>query len=396
MIKIMLVLEDYHTSFDLMIVNLLLKCRFKVFLFASEKKLSHFSDFEHNVKLLIAPEKTGNGHFAKFIRCREYSNRISTMADKENIDVIMVTTAQNIYVNLFLASVLKKAISILVVHNVNRFVVWGDRVFRSMERNFETYPLWRKIINSRVARSANALVVLTDYLQEKMSRLVPSIPVYELPFRISSSEVLTRRKESVLNNSVTTFTISGSVSGKRRTYDRYFELFGGLANTDFRLVLLGEVRDPTVVRRGKELLGDKLITFDRFLTEEEYLSELLSSHFLITDLSKSMPYGVFKASGVEFDGPSLGIPVILPEDVLKSSRHGVFIRFSEDNLKHILRNAIGSVEDGTYEKEYLEPAIAEAEYFDESKWADILYNIITTSLKTASVTRTKENWGDST
>jgi len=396
MTRILVIVEDWHTSFDTMIVKLLIRCGFKVFLLASEKKAFHFRSFERNISFLIAPKKTGNNRFARLLGCREYTNHIGAMAEKEKIDLILVTTAGSVMVDLFLPGVFKKTPSILVVHNVNRFVVWGDRVFRSMERNFETYPLWRKIINSRVARSADALVVLTDYLQEKMSRLVPSIPVYELPFRISSSEVLTRRKESVLNNSVTTFTISGSVSGKRRTYDRYFELFGGLANTDFRLVLLGEVRDPTVVRRGKELLGDKLITFDRFLTEEEYLSELLSSHFLITDLSKSMPYGVFKASGVEFDGPSLGIPVILPEDVLKSSRHGVFIRFSEDNLKHILRNAIGSVEDGTYEKEYLEPAIAEAEYFDESKWADILYNIITTSLKTASVTRTKKNWGDST
>ena len=386
MTRIMLILEDYHTSFDTMIVKLLLKCGFIVLLFGSEKKLSHFRSFERDVKLLIAPERAGNSHFACLIRSREYVNHIRAFAEKEKIDVIMITTAQNIYVNLFLASVLKKTISILVIHNINRFVVWGDRVFRSIERNFETYPLWRKIINSRVARSADAVVVLTDYLQEEMSRLMPTIPVYELPFRVSSSEVLVRRKKAVLNNSVTTFAISGSVNGKRRSYDQYFELFSNVSDRNFRLLLLGDVHDPAVVYRGKELLGDKLIAFDRFLTEEEYLTELLNTHFLLTNLSRSMPYGVFKASGVEFDGPSVGIPVFLPEDTLKSSQHGVFIRFSEDNMKHILRNAIESVEDGTYEKEYLEPAIREAGYFDEGKWADNLYTVIMTSLK-ASVTR---------
>jgi hypothetical protein len=381
MMNVLLVVTDYHTSFDLMILKLLLKKHdLNVIVFATEKKASYFKGCGASFSFETAPSRQSNNPLSRLLYCREYLGAIYDVVRKHKIDLLFITTAQDAVLNFFLCNIVKKTPTLLVVHNIDRFVIKGDSNFRRKEQAFNSYSKWRKRINACLASSSKSLIVLTDYLQKEMSRIMPEKHVYELPFRVSSAAILRRRREEVLSNRATTFTISGSVNGVRRNYEDYFDLFDGSVKGDFRLQLLGEVQDSDIVSRGKRLLGDKLIAFDRFLTEEEYMNGLLSSHFLLADLSRSMPYGVFKASGVEFDGPSLGIPVITPFDVLKSSRHGIFVRYSEDKLLQVLNSSIDSVDQGTYEKEFLEPAIREASYFYEDKWAAILHNIIESSL----------------
>jgi hypothetical protein len=128
------------------------------------------------------------------------------------------------------------------------------------------------------------------------------------------------------------------------------------------------------------MLNDKLIYFENYISEKEYNKWLLKTHFLVGDINEKLPYGIFKATGIEFDGPSKGIPVLLPNNILNDAKNGLFIRYSHEKLPKLVNRLIVTINSGEYLKKYLKPAIEKARHFDKETWKNKIKVIINSVL----------------
>jgi len=213
-----------------------------------------------------------------------------------------------------------------------------------------------------------AVFFIEEYLKKNGGKWIQKTG-FVFPFRINSLGDLQLRRKSILEKRVTTFVISGNVNKRSRDYSLVFSALSSM-NEPFRLVLLGGVSDFDVVEMGRRILGEKLVTFGSYLPENEYEEHLINAHFLIGCVKEGV-YGKWQGTGIEFDGPTFGIPTLVPKNAFPENQNGFFLRYDSDaSLKNLIKKGISSVENGTYETDFLNPGIRHAEFFLEEKWRE--------------------------
>ncbi|HPH12129.1 MAG TPA: hypothetical protein PKW59_14840, partial [Thermotogota bacterium] len=140
---------------------------------------------------------------------------------------------------------------------------------------------------------------------------------------------------------------------------------------DFQIVLLGKVVDSGIIEFAKGKLGSKVKYFDGYISEEVFTEEMINSHAIIANLNLDSPYGIYKTSGVEFDGPVFGVPIIIENGLLSQNKNAMFLRFSDlSQFRARVEKIILSVNSGSYLEDYFEPAVEIALYYDKKKWEE--------------------------
>jgi len=285
-------------------------------------------------------------------------------------DLIVFSSLESLSeaVSLFLSEVARSKVKVIaVIHNLN---FWDHKglLCRSALCRYAKYRprygmrrLYRKIF-TRI----DGAILLTHYLERKFCEIFP-LPTCVIPFRISTIEIT--NKLGSKDCSKTSFIVPGNVEKSRRDYYGIFEAFRSIDN-DFELVLLGKAVDKEIISEGTKVLGKKLVFFENRLSESDFAQYMVKSHFVISNLSNELPYGVFKASGSEFDGPAFGVPVLMPVDLPIIQENNVLIRYDRNNLEYTLRECIESVIDKSYEEKYLKHALLSAESLFPARWSE--------------------------
>lgn len=370
-----------HTDFEKMLIELLLKTdSFNLSVIAKEEKLKSLEFKNSRIKYFILPRRENKCLFDSIRNYLRFYKLVKNILVSQNIDVVILTTPQRIHQNFVIPKLTKRKKLIVICHNINYFYVGKESEFKKLQLEYGRYPLWKRLINLRLIRNTDLVFVLTEYLKLRMTKLFPNKKIEEVPFRTTTKEELTERINTLKKVCSPTFTITGFVNKQRRNYHRIFKAFSKVKNQNYRLVLLGEVVDKDIIVEGKEMLNDKLIYFENYISEKEYNKWLLKTHFLVGDINEKLPYGIFKATGIEFDGPSKGIPVLLPNNILNDAKNGLFIRYSHEKLPKLVNRLIVTINSGEYLKKYLKPAIEKARHFDKETWKNKIKVIINSVL----------------
>jgi len=288
---------------------------------------------------------------------QDVRNLREAMEKKENPFLLITSFSNNLYA-LCLSSLLRDIPSACFLHNIRDWVnIPGIPNPSSKKRVFS---------NRRVLKNLGGVFFIEEYLRKNAQRWIRK-PGYVFPFRLSRMAELKLREQTIQGNPVPSFVVPGIVSSKSRDYDSVFAVFSDIRE-NFRLIFLGAVKEPQIVEEGKKLLGERLVTFENYLEEEEFQKHLLSSHFLIGSVKEGL-YGEYQGSGVEFDGPTIGIPTIIRASLFPQNENGFFLRYNSiEEEKEIVRKGIKSIQNKTYMEIYQNPAFEKAADFLEEKW----------------------------
>ena len=377
-VNIMVYMEEYHTSLDIIFLRLLKKIdRWRIVVVASSKKRALLGSEFDDLEFVEKPVNYSRKRIRVILQNRKHVSCLLSAIKHYQTDLVFFTTPQATALNLELPRLSKITKIILFCHNIDEYC----KSFRKSSMSTHDYrkiPHIRALINRRLLNASSGAILLTEYLLDKFRACFPEVYATVVPFRLSSKSDLEERVLRIRNEDIPTFSISGSVDESRRQYESIFEAFQSVNNTErYRLVLLGITKDRSVIDKGVKMLGDHLMYFEDFLPEAEYNSWLKRSHFLIAGLSGRQPYGVLKASGVEFDGPALGIPVLAEETMLQNSSKGYYVRYTNaDHLSKLLSKIIHSVNSGNYFEEYLRISLDKASYFLQENWVDSLKEFV--------------------
>lgn len=277
-------------------------------------------------------------------------------------------------VSLFLSEVARSKVKVIaVMHNLNFWDHKGLLCRNALCRYAKYKPRYGlRELYKKVFTRIDGAILLKHYLARRFYEIFP-LPTCVIPFRISTIDIT--NKLSSKDSSKTRFIMPGNVEKSRRDYYLIFEAFRSI-NNDFELVLLGKAVDKEIISEGTKVLGKRLVYFENRLSESEFAQYMLKSHFVISNLSYELPYGVFKASGSEFDGPAFGVPVLMPVDSPIIQENNVLIRYDRSNLEYTLRECIKSVINKSYEEKYLKSALLSAESLLPARWSEVFYDFL--------------------
>ena len=278
----------------------------------------------------------------------------------------IITSFSNNFYTLSLLPALRKFPSVAFVHNLRDWVnIQGEEDPEKKNRVF---------LNQKVLKRLDAVLFIEDYLKKNAERWIKK-PSFVFPYRVTSHEELEFRRKALRRKNIPTFVISGTVSKRSRDYSLVFSALSSVRKP-FSLVLLGHASERDVVELGKRTLGEKLVSFESYLSEREYKEHLFQAHFLIGCVKDGV-YGEWQGTGIEFDGPAFGIPTLIPANAIPENQNGLFLRYdSESALRSLCQKGIAAIEAGTYEKDFLSPAMKKAEYFYQEKWKQMLLSQI--------------------
>lgn len=237
---------------------------------------------------------------------------------------------------------------VLTIHNIHRY-------FKIDENLTRKYNLQSpKKFQIRFLRKFNKIVVLQDNMVKTL-KLKYGVDSIIIPGKLTKSVYIEKRKKFLenFNKQKIKFVVPGGVESKRKNYYSIIDTFSVFSKESYELVFLGKVIEKDIIDYAKKK-NINLKYFDSYLSENEFNNEIITSHFLIGLMSNEMPYGELKASGVIFDGASLGVPVIINNENLVL-KNGLFI--VTQNLESTLKEIIDEFETSKYYEKYGKPAL---------------------------------------
>jgi hypothetical protein len=237
---------------------------------------------------------------------------------------------------------------ILTIHNIHRY-------FKVDANLIKKYNLQSpKKFQIRFLRKFNKIVVLQDNLAKTL-KVKYGIDSIIIPYKLTKPIYIEKRKNFLedCNKQKIKFVVPGNVDSKRKNYYSIVDTFSVFSKESYELVFLGKVIERDIIDYAKKK-NINLKYFDSYLSENEFNNEIISSHFLIGLISNELPYGELKASGVVFDGASLGVPVIINNENLVL-KNGLFI--VTQNLESTLKEITKDFETSTYYEKYGKPAL---------------------------------------
>jgi glycosyltransferase involved in cell wall biosynthesis len=210
----------------------------------------------------------------------------------------------------------------LVVHDVNKWFMVPTKFI------FQRWPVFlaRKFITCCVS----GIIVVSPNLKGYMQKLsLYPKDVFVLPFSVYSGEYMV---ETGGGHNGLVVAVPGSVHQNRRDYDAVLNAFESIWDSgrkDLVLKIIGNTRDDEygshIARRIgsiKEKYGEDVIkTWDRRLSSQEFVGEILSSDIIVSNLSvyfteerdgNAEVYGFSKESGTSYLMLTYAKPGIVP------------------------------------------------------------------------------------
>ncbi len=200
---------------------------------------------------------------------------------------------------------------------------------------------FRLFLSSLFLKKIKSGVVLTQYLREEISHYT-NIPIAVFPFVTFSENRLKQREKILKTVTIPTFTLLGAVNNEKKYYKQIVDVFAKITK-EYTLIFLGRVISNEEILYAKQKLGNKVVSFSGYIEDEEYENTLCSSHFIINNNLTKQPYGLYKASGMEFESAVYCVPLIKKE--------GGDDQY-EGNLEKLITDAISSVLTGKYYEQY--------------------------------------------
>jgi len=366
--------EESHTQLD---VNLIKICRkqYCVHVFGPAKKTNQLKQYLHDEHIMYH-EKAERSQ-AIFVERSDFpttiyrlfkrklhsyrsikrnANTFRDIMKRYRINSVIFSTASSIYYLMELYR-MKGCSVIIFLHNLNRWI-------STKKYKVSVITL---LINRRFLKKVSCIYVLQDYLRDFVKNN-SKIPCNVFPFKLSDKETIEKRKKILSGDTRPKFVIPGTVEIKRKQYKWVFEEMAKIEE-DFQIVLLGRVVDKETIEFAKGKLGNKVKYFDGYIPEEVFLEEMINSHAIIANCNMNLPYGIYKASGVEFDGPVFGVPIIIENGLLSQNKNAMFLRFSDlFQFRTRVEKIIRSVNSGSYLEEFFEPAAKIALSYDKKIW----------------------------
>jgi hypothetical protein len=295
--------------------------------------------------------------------------KIKKFLRKEKIDnFLILETYEKIFKYLTSRNKqIKKINSILTIHNIFDY-------FEVEKLLMERYNL-KKVKNyqKKFLEKFNKYVVLNENIKNKLEKDY-NIKSEVLPFKTTNKNDIKKRELFLnnLNNKQITFIIPGNVESKRKNYFSIIDSFSKYNNKNYKLIFLGRVIENKIIdyAKKKEI---NLEYFNEYLPESKFNEYILNSHFLIGFISNDLPYGILKASGVEFDGPTMGVPVIVNNKNV-TNNNGLFI-YSED-LDNTLLNIFNDINNNSYYTKYGKIAFEKMKNNTSDKYVDTMKRLL--------------------
>lgn len=237
---------------------------------------------------------------------------------------------------------------VLTIHNIHRYF----KVDASLIKKYNLQS--PKKFRIRFLSKFNKIVVLQDNMAKTL-KVKYGVDALIIPGKLTKTVYIEKRKNFLeeYNKQKIKFVVPGSVESKRKNYYSIIDTFSVFSKEFYELVFLGKVIERDIIDYAKKK-NINLKYFDSYLSENEFNNEIITSHFLIGLIPNEMPYGELKASGVIFDGPSLGVPVIINNEKL-ALKNGLFI--VTQNLESTLKEIINNFETNKYYKKYGKPGL---------------------------------------
>ncbi|ANQ54609.1 glycosyltransferase [Thermosipho sp. 1070] len=374
--KILIYTEDTHYGFTLCIMEILLRLDYKnLFLATYENKYYVLKKTRPDliekirfINLKNLPSFKNNPMIRIYNAFHNYQ-KISGVINNENIKKIIFLESNEVLFKIFNSiKSFRNAEKILVVHNLNDFIS-----YKIIKKFFFEYKLRKSTFFDRIFfKKMNKFVVLNETLKQNFE-LYFDKKVYVLPFRIAENQIIKARSNFLLKRlPILKFTVPGFVHCDKKNYKEIIDSFKKFSKDDYILTFLGKVVDYNVVRYAIEN-GVNVKYYIDYVSEEEFRKEMIESHFLLGIISDKLPYGLFKTSGIEFEGPSFGIPTIVNNENIISEK-GIFIY--TDNLQDTLKKIFEDFKDGLYYEKYGKPAYEKMFSNTLENYLDIMKRIL--------------------
>lgn len=360
--KILIYTEEPHDSFDEVLIEKYKES--EVYLLGSKKKIKRLkkSYKENNIyflKKLYLPTKKENilkriiiPFLNLFILFKDIS--------KYKFDEIVFSTLQDeITKRFFFFFVNNSKINITIsIHNINYWFFYDHKIFEKQYKDFFINRNYSYFLNKKIEK----YIVLTDYLKKKIEPYINKKEICVLPFKKENKLILKKRFDFISREeNIPTFIIPGNVDNKRKDYNLIIDAFEKV-KSNYKLIFLGKTVDSKIIEKAKNNLKEKIIFFEEYIDEKTFENYMINSHFILTYDNKKLPYGILKASGIEFDGKVYMMPVLINKDSIYSELEiSEFIFYDKYNLSSFINDLIMDINLGKYKKKYFDELFKELE-----------------------------------
>ncbi|MBI1836277.1 MAG: hypothetical protein HYR91_03320 [Flavobacteriia bacterium] len=297
-----------------------------VHVFTTTKNIKLLSGIQYSSNIIFHPYKS----FSKFLFLKKNKKIIN---DSKFIFINTIGSDFGSYL-----AIKKSKKIILRIHNINKqfnpnksivfpnsiFSLWKFTSYFFRQIIFKAYPIFRRIINSRVNYFVFPDNGLKDYALEQQY-ISPSKVINSIPLKIFNSSPIPNEYTNILQ-----ITIIGATDENRRNYTPIIEALNNIYSDDktqikIKLILLGK----TDSEFGKKIISSLIainnsnFSFKSFSTnvdEAEFIKYMNNSHLIISPIIQFAKneiyreiYGKTKTTGSVLDFIKFGITTLIPD-----------------------------------------------------------------------------------
>jgi len=349
-----------HTPLDWNLAKILSRT-FRVLVFAPRSKLRQrpFSELpiQFFPKMETGLSTTLGQKITNYRTERQNIYKLQNIIREERVELLLVTTLFNQFYALLLPKVERQTKTLFFVHNIDAWT----------RTQLHTFSRLHVFLKHRALKKAQGLFYIHNYVKQNGDRLLKK-PGFVFPYRLSSYSNLEKREKFLQAEQTPTFALCGSNPHRIPQILPILRTFESIEKP-FHLVLLGKNSAPEIPQNGTRLGGGTLTRFENYLSEEEYEQWLQESHFALGLFQQGRPYGSWMASGIEFDTGVNAVPFIVPEQYVSPNPDVHFLSYqTPTQLREILLECIGSVQDKRYQDRFFHPAREKALHSLENTW----------------------------
>lgn len=230
--------------------------------------------------------------------------------NESNSDFYFILTSDCNYIFLFFLVLLTNKKIIITLHNINSWMK-KPKDLKNKIKYFFKMKILEKVYGINVIADNLREYLIKEYNYSKMITVIPYTFFKEI-------------KNSKPNESEKIISIPGSADLNRRNYDQIIELAN--IREDIKIYLLG--RKTLEFNRKYKVLPKNVISFENYISQEEYEKIILKSMFLLGPTIKKQlrereyeeEYGYSKESGFMFSQITYSKVGVVPKYIEVDSR----------------------------------------------------------------------------
>lgn len=169
------------------------------------------------------------------------------------------------------------------------------------------------------------------------------LPILKIVTRLPDFHKINWRREWIHSGKYREETpriiVPGAVYENLRNYDKIIQATKNLCDLNFEVVFLGSMKSNKIMKilSSSPCLQRKIITYQGFISEEEYQKVLMKAHYVLISMKYSPPYGKYKTTGGIGDAISAGVPILTTDEFLNDCDLVIKRESIEELLKESLK-----------------------------------------------------------